>query len=81
VGGVVSIFFKIDVLEKLRMSGFTTYKLRKDKLLSESTVQKLRRGEGVSWENISTICKLLNCQPGDLMEYVPDAQDYNKEGE
>jgi len=72
------IKYKIDALEKLRQNGFTTYKIRKDKLLSESTVQKLRKGEGVSWDNISTICKLLNCQPGDIMEYVPDKEDPSK---
>jgi putative transcriptional regulator len=64
------ITYKVDILERLKSKGYSTYKIRKDKILSESTVQKLRKGEGVSWENISTICKLLNCQPGDIMEYV-----------
>ncbi|MDR2606069.1 MAG: helix-turn-helix transcriptional regulator [Oscillospiraceae bacterium] len=41
---------------------------------SRATLQKLRQGEPVSWENISTICALLNCQPGDIMEYVPDEE-------
>ena len=68
----MSIKFKVDILEKLRAKGFTTYKIRKDKLLSESTVQKLRKGEGVAWDNIATICALLDCQPGDIMEYVND---------
>jgi len=68
------IIYKIDVLERLKQHGYTTYKIRMDKLLSESTVQKLRKGEGVSWENIATICALLDCQPGDIMEYVPDSE-------
>ena len=62
--------YKIDVLSALKTKGYTTYKLRKDKLLSESTVQKFRKMLPVSWENIETICKLLECQPGDIMEYV-----------
>lgn len=66
------IKYKIDVLQALKNAGFTTYKLRKDKLLGEATIQKLRNSEQVSWENINTICKLLNCQPGDIMEYVED---------
>jgi len=70
--------YKIDVLEKLKEAGYTTYRIRENKLLAGSTVQKLRRGEGVSWDNISTICTLLNCQPGDIMEYVADN---TKEGE
>lgn len=66
--------YKIDVLNALKEKGFTTYKIRQEKLLSESTVQKLRAGVGVSWENIETLCRLLECQPADLIEYVEDVQ-------
>ena len=66
--------YKIDVLNALKEKGFTTYKIRQEKLLSESTVQKLRAGVGVSWENIDTLCRLLDCQPADLIEYVEDVQ-------
>ena len=66
--------FKVDVLAALKEKGITTYQIRKEKLLSESTVQKLRAGIGVSWENIETLCRLLECQPADLMEYV-DVQE------
>ena len=61
--------YRIDILEKLKENGYTTYKLRKEKLLSESTIQKLRSGLPVSWENIETLCHLLNCQPGDILEH------------
>ena len=64
--------FKVDVLAVLKEKGITTYQIRKEKLLSESTVQKLRAGVGVSWENIETLCRLLDCQPSDLIEYVKE---------
>ena len=64
--------FKVDVLAALKEKGITTYQIRKEKLLSESTVQKLRAGIGVSWENIETLCRLLDCQPYDLIEYIKD---------
>ena len=64
--------FKIDIVEALKAKGYNTNRIRKEKLLSESTMTKLRRNEGVSWENIETICKLLGCQPGDIIEYVED---------
>lgn len=66
------IKYKIDVLEALKAAGYSTYRLRKDKLIGEATIQRIRSGESVSWENISTLCALLNCQPGDLLEYTPD---------
>ena len=64
--------FKVDILAALKEKGITTYQIRKEKLLSESTVQKLRAGVGVSWENLETLCQLLECQPYDLIEYVKD---------
>ena len=64
--------YKIDVLDALRIAGYTTYKLRKEKLLGEATIQRIRKGEPVSWDNIATLCRLLNCQPGDIMEFVSD---------
>lgn len=64
--------FKVDVLAALKEKGITTYQIRKEKLLSESTVQKLRAGIGVSWENLETLCRLLDCQPYDLIEFVKD---------
>lgn len=70
--------FKIDVLTALKEKGITTYMIRKEKIMSESTVQKLRSGKGLAWDNIETLCRLLECQPGDLMEYVPDTAEVQK---
>ena len=64
--------FKIDVLQALKDKGYSAYAIRKGKLLSESTIQKLRSGNPVSWANIGQLCKLLGCQPGDLLEYVDE---------
>ena len=66
--------YKMDVVSALKEKGITSYKIRSEKLLSESTLQKLRKGQGVSWENIDTLCRLLECQPADLIEYVPDSE-------
>ena len=62
--------YKIDVIEALKAKGYTTYQIRTEKLLSESTLQKLRNKQPISWGNIDTICSMLNCQPGDILEYI-----------
>lgn len=62
--------YKIDVLEELKGKGYSTYKLRKEKIIGEAQIQKIRDGELASKETLNTICKLLNCQPGDILEYV-----------
>lgn len=61
--------YKIDVLAALKEAGYSSYRLRKEKLLSESTLQKLRDGIIVSTDVIKQLCGLLNCQPGDLLEH------------
>lgn len=64
--------YKIDVLSALKAAGYNTNTIRKEKLLSEGTLQSLRNGKYISMDAISKICKLLNCQPGDILEYEKD---------
>ena len=66
------IRYKIDVLSALKDKGYSTYRLRKEKLIGESVLQQIRDNVPISWANVSTVCKLLNCQPGDIMEYTEE---------
>lgn len=68
----MSIKYKIDILTALKNAGYTQNKIRTDKLIGQSYLTQLRHNELVSWKTINTICSLLNCQPGDILEYVPD---------
>ena len=67
--------YKVDVLRALKKAGYSTYAIRQGNLLSQSTVYKLKNGQGVGWDNIETICRLLDCQPGDIMEYVKEEKE------
>jgi len=62
--------FKIDVLAALKEKGYNTNRIRTENILSQSTLQKLREGKGLAWDNIERLCALLECQPGDLLEFV-----------
>lgn len=64
--------YKIDVLAELKAKGYSSYKLRHEKLLGERVIQQLREKNPVSWEVLTRICQLLDCQPGDILEYVED---------
>lgn len=53
----------------------TMYDLRKDKIVGTATLEKMRKGNGhVDTRSIESLCEYLDCQPGDLMEYVRDLQ-------
>lgn len=63
------IMYKIDVLAELKSKGYSSYRLRREKLFGERIIQKLRQGEIVSADNLAKLCQLLECQPGDILEY------------
>lgn len=66
----MAIRYKVDVLEELKKKGYSSTKIRNDKLIGQSYLQQLRHNELVSWKTLDTICGLLDCQPADLIEYV-----------
>ena len=64
--------YKVDLLAVLKDAGYNTNRIRKDKIMGEAMLQKIRTGQMVSWSVLETICDLLNCQPGDLIEFVKE---------
>lgn len=66
--------YKVDVIAALKAAGFTSYKIRQDKLINQTALQKLREGKMIAWEQLENICRLLKCQPGDLIEYVENVE-------
>lgn len=67
--------YKIDVLAALKEKGYTTNRIRKEKLIGEATMQRLRHKQSVSYDVLCKLCDLLGCQPGDILEYVPDENE------
>lgn len=66
------IRYKVDILQALKKRGYNTNKIREEKILGQATLQKIRHNELVSWNNINTICKILGCNIGDILEYTED---------
>lgn len=63
--------YKKDILKELSNRGYTSTKIRKDKILSQATLQNIRQGKGITTDTINTICVILRCQPSDIIEIVP----------
>ena len=74
-GVTMPVKYTIDVLAALKTAGYSTYKLRREKLLGESVIQQLRDEALVSWPNMGRLCHLLNCQPGDILKYEDDSAE------
>ena len=64
----------------LEDKNITTYYLRQNKIIGQQTYYNLKNGKGnLGTESLEKLCQLLCCQPGDLMEYIPE-QPHPQEG-
>ena len=66
------ITYKIDVIETLKESGYNTTRILRENLISQSAMQKIRKGEMVGIKTLDQICTLLDMQPGNIIKYVED---------
>ena len=56
----------------LAEKGLTTYVIRQNKIFTEGQLQQLRTDKLVTQDTLDKLCAILECQPGFLLEYVPD---------
>lgn len=56
----------------MRERGITSYTLKRDNIIGQATYKKIMEGGDIDTRTIAKLCKLLECQPGDILEYVPD---------
>lgn len=60
------------LLLKMEEKGLSTYKIRKEKIISESTLQNIREGKRITTDAVASLCEALDCQPGDILKYIPE---------
>lgn len=70
--------YKIDILSELKEHGYNTNRLRKEKIISQATMQSIRHGKGITTDTINIICIILECQPSDIIEIVPTEEEKTK---
>ena len=71
----MAIRYKIDIMKALKDAGYSSTRIREEKLIGQSYLQQLRHQELVSWKTIDTLCKLLQCDVGDIVEYYEQEQE------
>jgi putative transcriptional regulator len=65
------IVYKSGLLKDLRNAGWDYKRIRKENLLSESTLQAIRKNKDITTKTVNTICLILKCQPSDIISVVP----------
>lgn len=64
------------LLKLLEQNGYTSYKIRQDKLIGQGTLTAIKNGTGgLDAKSIAKLCAVLKCQPGDIMEYVEEVKE------
>lgn len=54
----------------MKEKGISQYALIKRYKISPGQITRLKRNESVSTHTIEVFCRILNCQPGEIMEYI-----------
>ena len=63
------ISYKIDILKELKSKGYTTYVLRKNRYLSETTIGNIRAGKPVTMSALDAICVMLRKNPEEIINF------------
>ncbi len=64
-----------NIIEKLKASGYSTFRIREENIIGEATMQSIRTGKPVNLKTIDAICQLLRCRIEDIVEIVIDNEN------
>ena len=68
----MAIRINLDVMMARRKIGLTELSREVDVTMANLSILKNNRAKAVRFSTLNAICKVLDCQPGDILEYVPD---------
>lgn len=70
------IVYSKNIIEELGKKGYTTYKIKQEKIFNQTQLQQLRDNKLLTQDNLNKLCELLECQPGDILEYKKIMNNY-----
>ena len=73
------IMINLDVMMAKRKKGLTELAAEVDITLANLSILKNNKAKAVRLSTLNAICKALDCQPGDILQYVEDEEDVENE--
>lgn len=70
----MAIVVNLDVMMAKRKKGLTELAGEVDITLANLSILKNNKARAVRFSTLESICRALDCQPGDILEYVPDEE-------
>ncbi|MDD6656324.1 MAG: helix-turn-helix transcriptional regulator [Lachnospiraceae bacterium] len=77
----MSIRINLDVIMAMRKKGLTELANEVDITLANLSILKNNKAKAIRFSTLEAICKALDCQPGDIIQYVEDEEDSNQEND
>ena len=70
----MAIMVNLDVMMAKRKMSLNELAQRVDLTLANLSILKNNKARAVRFSTLAAICKALDCQPGDILEFVPDGE-------
>ena len=71
----MGIRINLDVMMAKRKSGLTELAARVDITMANLSILKNNKARAIRFSTLEALCRVLECQPGDILEYVEDSDD------
>ncbi len=71
----MAILINLDVMMARRKMGLTELSDKVGVTLANLSVLKNNKAKAIRFSTLDAICKVLDCQPGDILEHVPDEDE------
>ena len=75
----MGIIINLDVMMAMRKKGLTELAKEVDITLANLSILKNNKAKAIRFSTLEAICKALDCQPGDIIQYVEDVEDVKQE--
>ena len=69
---MINIIVNLDVMLAKRKMSLTELSENVGITMSNLSILKKSKAKAIRFSTLESICKVLNCQPGDILEYTPD---------
>lgn len=75
----MKIIVNLDIMMAKRKMGLTELSKEVDITMANLSILKNNKAKAIRFSTLAAICKVLDCQPGDILEFVEEEEDKNHE--
>lgn len=71
----MAIMINLDVIMAMRKKSLTELANEVDITLANLSILKNNKAKAIRFSTLEAICKALDCQPGDILQYIEDEEE------